>query len=50
MQQNIPGSSIVCRVVFEDLETDRKLQNEYRKLCEEFPDVFKPELGKLKDF
>ena len=50
MQQNIPGSSIVCRVVFEDLETDRKLQNEYRKLCKGFPDVFKPELGKLKDF
>ena len=50
MQENIPGLSIVCRVVFEDLETVRKLQNEYRKLCEEFPDVFKPELGKLKDF
>ena len=50
MQQNISGSSSVCRAVFEDLEPDRKLQNKCRKLCEEFPDVFKPELGKLKDF
>ena len=50
MQKNIIGSSTVCRAVFEDLEPDRKLQNECRKLCEEFPDVFKPELGKLKDF
>ena len=50
MQQHIPSSSTVCHAVFEDLEHDRKLQNECRKLCEEFPDVFKSELGKLKDF
>ena len=35
---------------FEDLKPDRKLQVECRKLCEEFPDLFKPELGRLKDF
>ena len=50
MQKNILGSSTVFRAVFENLEPDRKLQNECRRLCEEFPDVFKPELGKLKDF
>ena len=50
MQKNILGSSTVCRAVFEDLEPDRKLQNECRKLCEEFPDVFKLDLGKHKDF
>ena len=44
MQQIIPGSSTVCRAVFEDLEPDVKLQNECRKSCEEFPDVFKPEV------
>ena len=36
--------------MFDDLKPDEKLQKECRKLCEEFPDVFKPELGKLKDF
>ena len=50
MQQNIPSSSTVCRAVFDDLKPDGKLQKECRKLCEEFPDFFKPELGKLKDF
>ena len=47
MQQIIRGSPTVCRAVFEDLEPDGKLQNECRKSCAEFPDVFKPELGKL---
>ena len=50
MQQNIPSSSTICRAVFDDLKPDGKLQKECRKLFEEFPGVFKPELGKLKDF
>ena len=48
MQQNIPSSSTACHAVFDDLKPDGKLQKECRKLCEEFPDVFKPELGKPK--
>ena len=50
MQQNIPSSSTVCCAVFDDLKPDGKLQTKCCKLCEEFPDVFNPELGKLKDF
>ena len=50
MQQNIHGSSTVCHAVFDDLKPDGKLQKECAKLCEEFPDVFEPDLAKLEDF
>ena len=36
--------------VFDNLKPDVKLQNACSKLCSEFPDLFKPELGCLKDF
>eukprot|EP00795_Rhopilema_esculentum_P013866 gene13866-4813_t len=49
IEQN-SGAHAQCHAVFEDLKPDRKLQAECRKLCEEFPDLFKPELGRLKDF
>ena len=49
IEQN-SGAHAQCNAVFEDLKPDRKLQAECRKLCEEFPNLFKPELGRLKDF
>ena len=49
IEQN-SGAHAQCNAVFEDLKPDRKLQAECRKLCEEFPHLFKPELGRLKDF
>ena len=36
--------------VFEHLKPDTDLQQRCRVLCSEFPDLFKPELGCLKDF
>ena len=48
MEQNSAGPQ--CHAVFEELKPDRELQEACHKLCEEFPDLFKPELGKLKDF
>ena len=36
--------------VFSHLPRDKRLQEQCRKVCDEFPDLFKPELGKLKDF
>ena len=42
--------SLQCRAVFEELKPDRELQKKCNELCKNFPDLFKPELGKLKDF
>ena len=39
-----------CHAVFEELKPDRELQKACSQLCEEFPNLFKNELGKLKDF
>ena len=39
-----------CNVVFSHLKEDGKLRAECRKLCDEFPNLWKPELGCLKDF
>ena len=36
--------------VFDHLPTDASLQERCRKVCDDYPDLFKPELGKLKDF
>ena len=36
--------------VFNDIKPDIQLQEGCKQLCGEFPDVFKPELGQLKDF
>ena len=36
--------------VFDTLNPDKKLQEAFEKLCEDFPDLFKPELGCLRDF
>ena len=35
--------------IFRDLKPNLELQSACRKLCEEFPDLFKPELGTLRD-
>ena len=43
------SATISVNTVFDDLKADRELQKECRHLCEEFPDIFKPELGTLKD-
>ena len=39
-----------CKAVFSNLKTDELLQDKCSVLCEEFPDLWKPELGCLKDF
>ena len=39
-----------CNAVFSHLKGDKKLQEQCRHLCQEFPDLWKPELGCLKDF
>ena len=36
--------------VFDTLKPDKKLQEACEKLCEDFPDLFKQELGCLRDF
>ena len=38
------------KAVFDKLEPDKKLQEACKKLCDEFPDLWKDELGCLKDF
>ena len=35
--------------IFQDLKPNMELQSACKKLCEDFPDLFKPELGTLKD-
>ena len=35
--------------IFQDLKPNMELQTACRKLCDDFPDLFKPELGTLKD-
>jgi hypothetical protein len=42
-----PGS---VKAVFDDLKPDTSLQKACEQLCQEFPDLFKQELGCLKDF
>ena len=44
-----PSSSPVLPI-FDKLKPDLVLQDSCRQLCQEFPDLFKPELGCLKDF
>ena len=38
------------RPIFDDLKVDHTLQDACKQLCKEFPELFKPELGCLKDF
>ena len=38
-----------CNVVFDHLPVDRHLLKQCHKLCKEFPDLWKPELGCLRD-
>ena len=38
------------RPIFDDLRPDPTLQDTCRQLCQEFPELFKPELGCLKDY
>ena len=42
------SATINVNTVFDDLKADRELQKECRQFCE-FPDLFKPELGTLKN-
>ena len=44
-----PSSSLVLPI-FDGLKPDLVLQDSCRQLCQEFPDLFKPDLGCLKDF
>ena len=39
-----------CRAVFSNLKADTKLQEKCKKLCIEFKDLWKPDLGCLKDY
>jgi len=39
-----------CHAVFSHLKEDMDLQDKCRAVCKEFPDLWKPELGCLKDF
>ena len=41
---------ISVRPIFDDLRPDPTLQDACRQLCQEFPELFKPGLGCLKDF
>ena len=44
----LPPTQEVHRI-FQDLKPKMELQSACKKLCEDFPDLFKPELGTLKD-
>ena len=44
------GKPSNVNAVFDKLKADTKLQAECEQLCSNFPDLFKPELGLLKDF
>ncbi|XP_028408107.1 uncharacterized protein K02A2.6-like [Dendronephthya gigantea] len=49
----ISGESSLARevhAVFDHLHTDNTFQKACRQLCDEFSDIFKPELGCLNDF
>ena len=48
IHRNTEKVNTMC--VFDDIKPDHKLQEACAGLCKEFPDVFKPELGLLKDF
>lgn len=36
--------------VFDHLKTDAALQRDCEQMCDEFPNLFKPDLGRMKDF
>ena len=50
MDINVLDSPSTVNAVFDNLKTDETLQAACTKLCEDFPDVFKPELGCQRDF
>ena len=39
-----------CNAIFKNKKVDTKLRDQCRSLCDEFPNLWKPELGCLKDF
>ena len=39
-----------CHAVFINIRTDNKLQEKFKKMCIELKDLWKPELGCLKDY
>ena len=47
---NRPVDASAIRPIFNDLKPDLALQKACEQLCQEFPDLFKQELGCLKDF
>ena len=47
---NRQSGTFTIRPIFSDLKPDLALQKACEQLCREFPDLFKPELGCLKDF
>ena len=48
LQQPEDGESSVYSI--KNLQPDKSLQKACQELCDEFPDIFKPELGCLKNF
>lgn len=47
---DISQSSSSVKPIYQDLKTDLALLEACKQLCQKFPDLFKPELGCLKDF
>ena len=43
------SSAEPCYTVFKHLKADTRLREQCRSLCDEFPDLWKPDLGCLKD-
>ena len=46
----ILDSTQPCNAVFSHLKADTKLRSECQQICDEFPDLWKPELGCLRDY
>ena len=46
----ILDSTQPCNAVFSHLKADTKLCNQCQQICDEFPDLWKPELGCLRDY
>ena len=47
---NVLNPKEPCKAVFDNLKPDLQLRNQCLSLCKEFPDLWKAELGCLKDF
>ena len=50
LEQSSSANVQEVNTVFDKLVPDKQLQEACQQLCKEFPDLFKSELGKLKNF